>query len=87
MRNAIVHSGYLPRDLPHVSSHLATYLWAIMRTLIDELASPRGIPEIKEVFEKFSWLYQELVDRLKKGQAAAPVFAEVIRPTATWPTV
>ena len=87
MRNAIVHSGYLPRDLTHVSSHLATYLWAIMRTLIDELAIPRGIPEIKAVFEKFSWLYEELVNRLKKAQGAAPVFAEVTRPTATWPTV
>lgn len=85
VRNAIVHGGYIPGDLTHLGSHLATYLWAILRVVIEELARPDGIADIEQIFAKFSWLYERQLQLLREPGDAEPAYELLLQPTLMWP--
>ena len=85
VRNAIVHGGSVPVDLTHLASHLATYLWAVLRTLISELARPNGTREVADVFEKFYWLYEEEAKLLKENPEARPPLEIILDVQKLWP--
>jgi hypothetical protein len=85
LRNAIVHGGYIPQDLTHVGSHLATYLWAILRVAIGELADDPGLRDLKNVFEKYAWLYEEQGRQLSQAPQTLPHFEGLVRPQLYWP--
>lgn len=85
IRNSIVHGGDVPKDLTHINSHLATYLWATLRVSIQELAKPSPLRSLEAVFEKFSWLYNEQVRVLGTEPAAKPPFDDLVQPHRLWP--
>ena len=84
-RNTIVHGGRSAGELTHLGSHLATYLWAILRVLIGELAQPGGISDIDKVMAKYSWLYEQEL-RLLQEQAQLQ-FEALVDPMVLWPAV
>jgi hypothetical protein len=85
IRNAIIHGGYIPEDLTHIGSHLATYLWTILRSLTDELAKPTGIRDINKFFEKVTMLYRLQCDQLDQGGSAEPNYTFLLQPDVMWP--
>jgi hypothetical protein len=84
IRNAIVHGGFVPEDLTHINSHVATYLWACLRVLIEELA--RGVlRDIKDVFEKFSWTLSEHHRLAQEQPGSIPTYLSLVQPQTLFP--
>lgn len=75
IRNSIVHGGYVPEDLTHLASHLATYLWVLLRSILDDFASEDGTRDIRKFFDKHLELYDIVTRRLEGlGTSDPPLF-------------
>ena len=85
IRNAIVHGGYIPEDLTHLGSHLATYLWTVLRALTDELTKPTGLRDISKFFDKMIMLYGLECEQLEQGGSAEPNLPFLLHPEIMWP--
>jgi hypothetical protein len=69
LRNAIAHgSGTVPHSITVLASHLATYLWVIVRATMTEFARPAGITEMRAYFDRSNWLYEQQLRVLREGQ-------------------
>jgi hypothetical protein len=80
-RNAIAHGGYVPDDLTLIGSHLVTYLWAILRALISELANPAGVTDVRRFLDKAVWLYDRQAAVLDEmANAPEPPFSLILQP-------
>jgi hypothetical protein len=85
VRNAIVHGGPEPGDLTHLASHLATYLWAVLRSMLDDLSSGPPSNDIDKFFNKHQWIYERVLNRAEAQRAQAPPCALLLEPTMIWP--
>jgi hypothetical protein len=85
IRNAIVHGGYIPEDLTHLGSHLATYLWTVLRALTDELTKPTGLRDISKFFDKMMMLYGLECEQLEQGGSTEPNLPFLLHPEIMWP--
>lgn len=86
VRNAIVHGGHVPRDLSTIGSHLATYLWAILRIVIEELSrDPKG-RNLRQIFETFAWILDETARLLDTDEAIEPVLLVLVHPQTLLPS-
>ena len=87
VRNAIVHGGSAPADLTHLASNLATYLWVILRSLLDDFALSDGTSSVTKFFDKHLKIYEMVSSKLNAlGPQAEPPFGILIEPTSIWPT-
>ena len=84
-RNSIVHGGYVPQDLTHIASHLATYLWVILRSMLDEFASDAGTDDMQKFFDKHLQLYEMMYRKLEDSSNGGPPFSILLEPTSMWP--
>jgi hypothetical protein len=85
VRNAIVHGGSVPEDLTQLAAHLADYLWTILRDLLDELADPNGVRELRKYFEKGSYLYERVFQTLNESADNPLPYQVLINPRSIWP--
>src|SRR5262249_7838672 len=85
LRNAIVHGGELPSDFTQINSHLGTYLWATLRVAIEEFSRPGGIRELRKVFEKYTWLFDNVSRLLQDDPNGDPLFEIRIQPQGLGP--
>ncbi|NOS79310.1 MAG: hypothetical protein HOP35_15335 [Nitrospira sp.] len=86
IRNAIVHGGGIPSDLTHLASNLATYLWVILRSLLDDFGLDGGTTDITMFFDKHLKIHEMLLRKIEAGGRSADLpFAMLIEPTRLWP--
>lgn len=86
VRNAIVHGGDVPSDLTHLASHLATYLWVILRSILNDFSSDEGTRDISKFFDKHIKIYEMVLKCLADTAAADdPRFALLLDPVTIWP--
>jgi hypothetical protein len=85
VRNAIVHGGQVPTDLTHLAANLATYLWAVLRSMLDDLSSGPETHDINKFFNKHLWLYERVLSQAQAQGASSPLFALHLEPTRIWP--
>lgn len=85
VRNAIVHGGQEPTDLTHLAAHIATYLWAILRSMLDDLASGSDRNDINKFFDKHLWIYKTVIRQAESQDSKLPPFALLLEPTMVWP--
>lgn len=86
VRNGIVHGGEVPSDLTHLASHLATYLWVMLRSILDDFASEGGSQDIGKYFDKHLKIYEMVLAGGKKPKEHAP-FSIWLEPVSLWPQV
>jgi hypothetical protein len=85
VRNAIVHGGQEPGDLTHLASHLATYLWAILRSMLDDLSSGPSSNDIDKFFNKHLWIFEHVLKKAQAQGAQPPPCSLLLEPTMIWP--
>lgn len=85
VRNSIVHGGYVPDDLTHLASHLATYLWVVLRSVLDDFASPNGTKELRPFFDNQVLLYKLISENLHDLGTKEVPYAIVLEPTSILP--
>ena len=86
VRNAIVHGGETPSDLTHLGSDLATFLWVLLRSILDDFASDSGTKDIGKFFDKHLKIHEMVLLEISRSeQDANPPFAILLEPTLLWP--